>query len=55
MVEVLDTWNMADSNDNVPDRLMDVFTFSTAVTDGRIQCRYCERAKCGPITCSFAL
>ena len=38
-VEVLDTWNVANINDNVPDDNMDTFSFNTAIVNGRIQCR----------------
>ena len=38
-VEVLDTWNVDDTMNNVPDDVMDAFLFSSSVTDGRIMCR----------------
>ena len=39
-VEILDTWNVAQGRNNIPDTTMDTFAFSSFVEDGRIKCRY---------------
>ena len=40
MVEVLDTWNVAQGRNNVLDTVQDAFLFSGRSANGRISCRY---------------
>ena len=39
-MEILDTWNVPQIRNNVPDITMDIISFSSSVEDGSIKCRY---------------